>query len=574
MQARVRIRHRGEQQLRVRMHRPLQHLVRRPVLDDLARVHDEHVVRDVARAREVVRHVEKRDVPVALQIEDQVEDPEPDRDVEHRRRLVGEDHLRLDRERARNGDALALAAGELVRVLLRDLLGRHEPDRVEQLVHAVEHVGLRHDPVDQQRPRDVVVDALGRIERRERVLEDHLHARAVLEQFLLPVHRADVLAAVEDRAAGRCVQARDETRDRALAAAALADECRHGALLQREGDVVDGAQHLPVQQRRARDREALREPLHVEGALRSRYSRHAHRSSVRWQATRWPGSTSRSTGRSVVWRAYSARLAGSQCVQRVWKRQPAGGFARSGGEPGMPAIRSSGPDSGGNELHQPDRVRMQRPLEQHVRRSGLDDLARVHDRDPVAELDEQRQVVRDEEDGEAEVALEVLHPLEDLALDDDVERRRRLVHDHQLRPERKRHRDDRALAHAARELVRVRADMTAIHADELHQLGRARQGVVFRDLPVRLHHVDELVADAHQGVERVHRALEDHRDVAPAELPHLLLAQLRQVLAAEQHLPARQLRGRAEQLHDRRSRSCSCRSRTRPQGRRSRPCRR
>jgi hypothetical protein len=31
---------------------------------------------------------------------------------------------------------------------------------------------------------------------------------------------------------------------------------------------------------------------------------------------------------------------------------------------------------------------------------GLDDLARVHDRDPVRELEQQREVVRDEDHGE------------------------------------------------------------------------------------------------------------------------------------------------------------------------------
>ena len=45
-------------------------------------------------------------------------------------RLVGEDDRRLDRERAGDRDALPLAAGELVRVLGRDLLRRHEADRV------------------------------------------------------------------------------------------------------------------------------------------------------------------------------------------------------------------------------------------------------------------------------------------------------------------------------------------------------------------------------------------------------------------------------------------------------------
>ena len=39
-------------------------------------------------------------------------------------------------------------------------------------------------------------------------------------------------------------------------------------------------------------------------------------------------------------------------------------------------------------------------------RRGLDELAGVHDRDPVRELEQQRHVVCDEEDGEAEVALQ------------------------------------------------------------------------------------------------------------------------------------------------------------------------
>src|SRR5438876_9657764 len=69
-------------------------------------------------------------------------------------------------------------------------------------------------------------------------------------------------------------------------------------------------------------------------------------------------------------------------------------------------------------LHQPSRVRMLWVLlELHARRA-LDDLAGIHDRDPVRELDQEREVVRDEENGEAEIALQILHLLEDLALHD------------------------------------------------------------------------------------------------------------------------------------------------------------
>ena len=65
------------------------------------------------------------------QVGQQVEDLGLDRHVERRDRLVADDELRLDRERPGDPDALALAAGELVRVAL-DVV-RVEPDQPEQL---------------------------------------------------------------------------------------------------------------------------------------------------------------------------------------------------------------------------------------------------------------------------------------------------------------------------------------------------------------------------------------------------------------------------------------------------------
>ena len=90
-----------------------------------------------------------------------------------------------------------------------------------------------------------------------------------------------------------------------------------------------------------------------------------------------------------------------------------------------------------------------------------------------------------------------------------------------------------------------------VDADHPQQLAGPRERVPLRDPLVRLHHVDELVADPHHRVERVHRALEDHRDVPPAEAAQLLPAQADQVLALEEDLPARDLRGLAQDLHDR-----------------------
>ena len=76
----------------------------------------------------------------ALQVAQQVQHLRLDRDVERRDRLVGDQQLRFQRERARDADALALPAGELVRVAVV-VLGV-QPDRLHQLLHGALALGL------------------------------------------------------------------------------------------------------------------------------------------------------------------------------------------------------------------------------------------------------------------------------------------------------------------------------------------------------------------------------------------------------------------------------------------------
>src|SRR5581483_3719855 len=77
-------------------------------------------------------------------------------------------------ERAREADALALPAAELVRVA-RGRVAR-EPDHLEQLPNPVGRApAARDEAVDAQRLADDPADAVARVQRRERVLEDHLH---------------------------------------------------------------------------------------------------------------------------------------------------------------------------------------------------------------------------------------------------------------------------------------------------------------------------------------------------------------------------------------------------------------
>ena len=92
-----------------------------PGLHHVARVHDDHPVGDVAGTRDVVGDVEERDTLLLPQVRHQVEQTDADRDVQHRHRLVGEDHLGPVGQGLREADALALSAGELIGVAVEDV---------------------------------------------------------------------------------------------------------------------------------------------------------------------------------------------------------------------------------------------------------------------------------------------------------------------------------------------------------------------------------------------------------------------------------------------------------------------
>ncbi len=72
-------------------------------------------VGDVAHDAQVVRDEDVGQVELVLQLVEQVDHLRLDRDVERRDRLVEQDQLRVDGERPRDPDPLALAARELVR---------------------------------------------------------------------------------------------------------------------------------------------------------------------------------------------------------------------------------------------------------------------------------------------------------------------------------------------------------------------------------------------------------------------------------------------------------------------------
>src|SRR5439155_24001988 len=87
-------------------------------------------------------------------------------------------------------------------------------------------------------------------------------------------------------------------------------------------------------------------------------------------------------------------------------------------------------------------------------RRNFDDVAEIHDEDPVRDVADHVQVVGDEDVCEPELLLEVLEQVEDLRLHGDIERRDRLVAHDQLRVDSERTRDADALSLTTRELMR------------------------------------------------------------------------------------------------------------------------
>src|SRR5437867_8816165 len=182
---------------------------------------------------------------------------------------------------------------------------------------------------------------------------------------------------------------------------------------------------------------------------------------------------------------------------------------------------------------EPLRVGVERLLEQLADGRFFDDLRAVHHDDPLRGLRDHAHVVCDQQDRHPQLRLQLVQELEDLRLDGDVERGRRLVGDQELGVARQRHRDHDALPHAARELVGVllHPPLGVGDVHELEHVDRLGHRVAAPEPLVEPDGLGNLLADREYRVQRGHRLLEDHRDLFAADLAHLGRGQLEEALA-------------------------------------------
>ena len=220
-----------------------EHLVGRPALDDGATIHDHHPLHVLGDDAEIVRDQDHRHAALLDEIGDEVEDLALDGDVQRGGRLICDQQVRLAGECHGNRDALALAAGELVRIGIDAPRRIRQPDAVEQRDRLASGLRGRIILVTPQRFGHLMADRVHRIERGHRLLEDHADAVAA-QTAIVGVRKSDEFiaiqpdAAADDRAVRQEAHQR-ECRDR-LATAGLADEPQRLAALQGKADATHG----------------------------------------------------------------------------------------------------------------------------------------------------------------------------------------------------------------------------------------------------------------------------------------------------------------------------------------------
>ena len=131
-----------------------------------------------------------------------------------------------------------------------------------------------------------------------------------------------------------------------------------------------------------------------------------------------------------------------------WRIKRVGDFALHGGA-GPARIAQLG-----DRIEQHARVRMLGAREEARLWRPLHQPAQIHDADRIADVAHDGQIVRDEQIGQATLALKIAHQVQDLCLHGDIERRGRFVTNEEVRFGGERAGDRDALALATAELVR------------------------------------------------------------------------------------------------------------------------
>ena len=213
----------------------IKELLRRAGFDDLAVVHEEHIVAHLAGKAHLVRDDHHRHA-VGGQLAHDVEHLADHLRVQRGGRLVKEHHIRVHGQRAHDGHALPLPAGEVLRPGIPLV---NQADALQQRPRLL----LRRLPggfaYAHRGNGDVVLHL--QVRKQVELLEHHAHALAQDAELLL-ARGGHVVALEDDAAGGRLFQQVHRAQQRALARAGRADEHQHVALAHAHADALEHVQ--------------------------------------------------------------------------------------------------------------------------------------------------------------------------------------------------------------------------------------------------------------------------------------------------------------------------------------------
>ena len=426
-------------------------------------------------------------------------------------RLVARQAGRVGGERAGDRDALALPTAELVRVAV-DGRRRGSPTRSSSSADAV--VGpLRLEPPPRRTPSAICSPTL------RRGLSDAYGSWNTicrprrLDGRRAAAQRLDGASLERDAAAGERFETDRGTRERGLAAAGFADEA--------EDLAARTSRSTPST---ARTVSAAPAVVDVDaGQLAGRTSLIDACPAAGRRAGEHVGPPP--TGTSV--RDGRSHTAAARTRQRGWNGQPAGTWPSAGGLPPMVGTSGAAPASGCGSASSRPRVYGCRGVASNVGVGpGLDDPAGVHDVDAgrrSADITPRSCVIRI--DREAPLAAQPVEQPQDAGLHRDVQRRRRLVRDQQLRLGRPARRRSRCAGACRRRTGAGRRCSACSGSGMRTWSSSSRSAGIAAALPMprwwRMCSVS-CVPIGSIGCSDGHRVLEDHRDLAAAHAAQLL----------------------------------------------------
>ena len=222
----------------------------RPLLDDLAGIEDRDRVAEAVDDPEVV--ADEEDAPPLGSSDGfhEIQDLRLDGHVERRGRLVEDEERGVTGQRRGNESTLLHAPAELVGIGAGYHVRARGPHLHQELAGGLKCLAPREPAVVDQRLGDLEADPERRVQRRERVLEDHADPVASQRPPLVRRQAAEVSPREAERARAErgfgTEEPEDRERRRALAGAGLADEAQGTALLDVERHVRERRERPPV----------------------------------------------------------------------------------------------------------------------------------------------------------------------------------------------------------------------------------------------------------------------------------------------------------------------------------------